>query len=225
MVPWQNGERNMGTIIYLIRHGESEANKRDVFLGHGDLDLTQTGREQAALTAAYLHSHVPKPDAIYSSDLKRAYHTAEKTAELFDMPIIKEKGLREINAGLWEYLTFPELRERFTESFALWSNNIGLSGCDGGETVAQLQKRIVSTVTEIAKKHENGTVFLFFHATSIRVFAAHCLGKAPEEIKDVPWPANASVTKVAYDGEKFRMIDYSQDGFMGDLLTKLPDNV
>jgi broad specificity phosphatase PhoE len=215
----------MGTIIYLIRHGESEANQRDTFLGHGNLDLTETGREQACVTADYLYSHGPKPDAIYSSDLQRAYHTAEKTAELFDMPVIKEKGLREIDAGLWENVTFSELRTHFTKSFALWSENIGLAGCDGGETVAQLQKRIVSTVTRIAGKHENGIVFLFFHATSIRVFAAHCLGKAPEEIKDVPWPANASVTKVAYDGEKFRMIDYSQDGFMGDLLTKLPENV
>ena len=215
----------METIIYLIRHGESEANHRDIFMGHGDIELSETGWKQACVTAKYLHSQEPKPDAIYSSDLKRAYHTAEKTAELYDMPVIKDIGLREIDAGLWEYLTFPELRKQFADSFALWSNNIGLAGCDGGETVAQLQKRIVSAVTRIAGKHKNGIVFLFFHATSIRVFAAHCLGKAPEEIKDVPWPANASVTKVAYDGEKFRMIDYSQDGFMGDLLTKLPENV
>ena len=54
----------MGTIIYLIRHGESEANQRDTFLGHGDLDLTQTGREQACVTADYLYSHGLKPDAI-----------------------------------------------------------------------------------------------------------------------------------------------------------------
>ena len=215
----------MGTVIYLIRHGESEANHRDIFMGHGDIDLSETGRKQACVTAKYLYSQEPRPDAIYSSDLKRAYHTAEKTAELYGMPVIQDAGLREIDAGLWEYLTFPELRERFTESFALWSNNIGLAGCDGGETVAQLQRRIVAAVTRIAGKHKNGNVFLFFHATSIRVFAAHCLGKKPEEIKDVPWPANASVTKVDYDGEKFRMLEYSQDGFMGDLLTKLPDNV
>ena len=215
----------MGTIIYLIRHGESEANQRDTFLGHGDLDLTETGRDQACVTADYLYSHGPKPDAIYSSDLKRAYHTAEKTAELFDMPVIKDEGLREIDAGLWENVTFSELRKHFTKSFALWSENIGLAGCDGGETVAQLQKRIVSAVERIAKAHENGSVFLFCHATPIRVFAAHCLNKALDEIKEVPWPTNASVTKAEYDGKIFRLTDYSLDGFMGELITKLPKNV
>ena len=216
---------NIMTTVYLIRHGESEANRREAFLGHGDLDLTQKGREQACATADYLYSYEPKPDAIYSSDLQRAYHTAEKTAELFDMPIIKEKGLREIDAGLWENVTFSELRKRFTESFGLWSDNIGLSGCDGGETVMQLQNRIVSTVERIAQKHENSVVFLFCHATPIRVFAAHCLGKTPDTIKEVPWPTNASVTKAEYDGEHFRLTDYSQDGFMGELITKLPKNV
>ena len=215
----------MGTIIYLIRHGESEANQRDTFLGHGDLDLTETGREQACVTADYLYSHGPKPDAIYSSDLKRAYHTAEKTAELFDMPVIKEKGLREIDAGLWENVTFSELRTHFTKSFALWNENIGLAGCDGGETVEQLQNRVVSAVERIAKAHKNGSVFLFCHATPIRVFAAHCLNKALDEIKEVPWPTNASVTKAEYDGKRFRLTDYSMDGFMGELITKLPKNV
>ena len=215
----------MSVTIYLIRHGESEANQRNAFLGHGDLDLTKTGRKQARVTAEYLYGNLPKPIAIYSSDLKRAFHTAQETAELFHMPVIKEKELREINAGLWENVTFPELREKFPESFALWTQNIGLSGCDGGETVEHLQKRIVSAVERIAKKYESGAVILFCHATPIRVFAAHCLNKSPEEIKDVPWPANASVTEAEYDGNQFRLINYSQDGFMGDLITKLPENV
>lgn len=215
----------MSVTVYLIRHGESEANRRDAFLGHGDLNLTQTGKKQARVTAGYLYSNFSKPNAIYSSDLKRAYDTAQETAELFHMPVIKEKELREIDAGLWENVTFKQLRKNFRESFSIWTENIGLAGCDGGETVKQLQKRIVSAVERIAKKYENGAVFLFCHATPIRVFAAHCLKKAPEEIKDVPWPANASVTKAEYDGKQFRLIDYSQDGFMGELITKLPENV
>ena len=96
---------------------------------------------------------------------------------------------------------------------------------DGGETVEQLQTRVVSTVERIAKAHENGSVFLFCHATPIRVFAAHCLNKALDEIKEVPWPTNASVTKAEYDGKRFRLTDYSLDGFMGELITKLPKNV
>ena len=43
--------------------------------------------------------------------------------------------------------------------------------------------------------------------------------------KEVPWPTNASVTNAEYDGKRFRLTDYSLDGFMGELLTKLPENV
>ncbi len=80
------------TRIYMVRHGQSQANERDVFLGHTDLDLTKKGREQALATAKYLSS-LPI-DHLYSSDLKRAYHTAQATAELLDMPNRNEGAIK-----------------------------------------------------------------------------------------------------------------------------------
>ncbi len=213
------------TTIYLIRHGESEANKKGIFLGHHNLHLTQTGQEQAAKTAEYLKSLISCPDAIYASDLWRAYETAQCTAERFQMPIIKDEQLREINAGLWEGVYFADLGKTFPESFKVWSENIGRARCDSGESVEELQQRIVSAVARIAQQHDGGTVFLFTHATPVRVLGAHCLGKALDEIKTVPWATNASVTKVIYDSGTFRLMKYGFDGFMGDLVTKLPSNV
>lgn len=215
----------MSTTIYMIRHGESEANERDAFLGHHDLPLTATGRRQAQMTADFLTGHVQKPDVIYSSDLSRAYETAMATAKHVQLPIITDQGLREINAGLWENVTFAELREKFPKSFGIWQENIGLAQCDGGETVRQLQTRVVAAITRIAKKHENSVVFLFTHATPIRIVAAHCLGKSLGELKTVPWAANASVTKVVFDGQSFSLAEYSRDDFMGDLVTRLSADV
>lgn len=215
----------MSTTVYLIRHGESEANLHDVFLGHYNMDLTQIGRKQASMTADYLKSQVSQTDVIYSSDLVRAYHTAKYTAELFDMPIIKDKNLREIDAGYWDTVKFDDLANKFADSYDTWCNNIGFARCDGGESVEELQKRIVSAVTRIARRHKDGVVFLFTHATPIRVFAAHCLMKSLEEVKDVPWVANASITKVIFDNEAFELEEYGYDSFMGHLSTRLPSNV
>jgi len=215
----------VSTTIYMIRHGESEANERDAFLGHHDLPLTATGRKQANMTADFLAGHVQRPDVIYSSDLSRAYQTAMATAERVQMPIITDQGLREINAGLWENVTFAELREKFSKSFGIWQENIGIAQCDGGESVKQLQTRVVAAITRIAKAHENSVVFLFTHATPIRIVAAHCLGKPLEELKTVPWAANASVTKVVFDGQSFSLAEYSRDDFMGDLVTRLAKGV
>lgn len=215
----------MSTTVYLIRHGESEANMRDVFLGHCNMNLTLIGRKQASMTADYLKNQVCHADVIYSSDLVRAYQTAKCTAERFNMPIIKDKNLREIDAGFWDNVKFEDLANEFADSYDIWCKNIGFARCDGGESVEELQRRVVSAVTNIAQKHKDGVVFLFTHATPIRVFAAHCLMKSLEDMKDVPWVANASVTKVIYDNQAFELVEYGYDGFMGDLVTKLPSNV
>ena len=95
------------TRLVIIRHGQSEANANYIFAGHSDFDLSELGKDQAKLAAEYLFKRI-KPDAIYSSDLLRAYHTATPVGEIFNMPVIKEKGFREIFAGAWEGLSFAE---------------------------------------------------------------------------------------------------------------------
>ena len=213
----------MQTNLYIIRHGESEANVRNAFLGWGDLPLTQLGHQQAQATARYLDA-IPA-DAIYASTLTRACQTAEATASRRGMTIQKDANLREIHAGLWEFETFDDLKQKFPESFGLWCENIGLARCDGGESVAQLQERFVTAVKNIAEKHAGQTVFIFTHATPLRTLAAHCLQKLPETMKEVPWANNASVTRVIYENGKLTLVEYSRDDFMGSLTTSLPDNV
>ena len=105
----------MKTTIYFIRHGESQANKRDAFIGHTDLDLTELGHQQAQMAAEYLKDI--SADVIYASDLKRAYNTAMHTADAKGMEIIPNKNLREIFAGKWEDKTFNELEKSFNDSY------------------------------------------------------------------------------------------------------------
>ena len=211
------------TRLYFIRHGESQANARDVFLGHTDLDLTEKGGEQAEKTANYLQTL--NVDAIYASDLLRAYHTAKATAKRLGLTIIKDERLREIYCGEWENLPFSVLQERYKESYGVWCNNIGLSQTDGGESVAQLQNRIVSVVKEIAEKNLGKTVLIFTHATPVRCMAGYCKKLSLDTLKDVPWASNASVTEVHYQDGEFSLVEYSKDDFLGELKTELPDNV
>lgn len=213
----------MQTQVYIIRHGESEANRRDAFLGHLDLPLTDTGRKQAAVAAEYLKD--TKPDIIYSSDLSRAYDTACCTAKNWDMPVNKDPQLREIDAGAWENVTFSELEVKCPETYGIWLSDVGHSRCDGGESVAELQERIVAAITRIAEAHPGQRVFIFCHGTPIKAFATHCLGLTLDEWSKLPWASNASVTRAVYENGKFTLIEYSRDDFMGDLVTKLPDNV
>ena len=212
------------TTLYLIRHGEPKANEKDVFIGHTDLELTELGKKQAEMAAAYLKSVTP--DVIYASDLKRAYDTAEATAKQYDMEVRKEQGLREIYAGSWEYVPFATLAVDCKETFGeVWCKDIANARCDDGESVAEVYARVSQTIREIALRHPDSTVFLFSHATPIRTFAVHAMGKPAAEVGVLPWPSNASVTKVQFDGRAFELLEYSTDHFMGKLTTRLPDNV
>ncbi len=213
----------MSTEIYIIRHGESKANERDMFLGQKNMDLTARGESQARITADFLRGI--DVDAIYSSDLLRAYFTAKATADILGIDIIKKTGMREIDAGEWDFMTFDDIAVKYPESWECWTNDFGNAVCDGGESVAHLRERVVNTVTEIAKENDGKTVFIFTHATPIRVLASYCLGKSIDEMKEVPWPSNASVSHVSWDAERLSLVEYSRDDFMGELATKLPDNV
>ena len=211
------------TEIYLIRHGQSEGNLRNMFLGHTDLDLTELGHMQAEKTAQYLKNiHA---DVIYSSDLLRAYHTACHTAEIKGMEVIKDRGLREIYAGKWEGMTFADIIETYKEDFGLWLSNIGRSRCTEGESVAELQQRFVSALERIVKENEGKTVFVFAHATPIRVTNAKWKNRSLDGIKDDPWPTNASVTHARCVNGVYSVVDYSIDHFLKDISTSFPGNV
>lgn len=213
----------MKTTVYLVRHGQSVGNLHDQFIGHTDIELTELGRQQARLAAQYLKD-LPV-DAIYSSDLMRAYDTAMETAKLKGLPVIKTAGMREIYGGQWERKVFPTLRESHGEDFSVWCDDFGNARCTGGESVLELQERIVGEVRRIAEENPGKAVMIFCHATPIRVFRAHCDGASPAAMGEIPWATNASVTHAEYEAGEFRLVAYSVDHFMGSLVTALPDDV
>ena len=211
------------TRLYLVRHGESEANKRDAFLGHMDLPLTERGLAQAELAAGYLSGLTV--DAIYSSDLQRAYRTAQSTAQRLGLEIKTDPNLREVDAGEWDGRTFADLIENCPETFGLWATDIGNAGCDGGETTKQLRRRVMGALTYIARANRGKSVLVFCHGTPIRIAGCIGQGKTIEELKDVPWAANGSATTLEYEDGEFRLVEYSRDEYMGELVTKLPEGV
>lgn len=212
------------TKLLLVRHGESEANEIDVFIGHTDLNLTERGCTQARMTADFIAEtyHV---DRIYGSDLKRAFRTGQFIAERLGMPITKDAGLREIYAGEWETRTFDDLEIEYAEDYDLWKRDIGNSFCTGGESVRHLAERILAAFEEIARRHDGETVVLATHATPIRAMLTLMSGKTLNDMRLTPWPTNASVTEVTYNAGVWQVIKASQDAHLKEMKTFVADNV
>ncbi len=185
------------TTIYVVRHGESVANHDNRLAGSRNIPLTVTGREQARRAAEFLRT-VPL-DAVYSSDLSRAMETAQTIAAVHGLPVIREPGLREINGGAWEGMTYPEIRAKYPEEYRLWADNIGLSRCPGGESALQVQARARSAIEAIVQHHPDSCLCLVTHGLVTRMMEAVWTHIPPENIRDIPFVSNASVSVVAYE--------------------------
>lgn len=212
------------TKFILVRHGQSEANKHGLFAGHSDFPLSELGLLQAERTAEYiLERHTV--DAIYSSDLGRAYSTALPVSKRTGVEIIPDQRLREIFAGEWESMSFEDIAVKFPEDRAIWNNDIGNSRPTDGESVRELADRILSRLTEIGEENQGKTVLVTFHATPIRSMQTLWQTGGLENMKDVKWVPNASVTVAEYEGGVFKLISVGENAHLEDLNTFLPPTV
>lgn len=211
------------TRIILIRHGESEANEKGIFVGYSNSKLTERGHKQAELTAKYVVAAYPI-DVVYSSDLARAYATGKAVADALGVNIKKEEGLREINGGEWEEVSFDELVTRYAEDYGTWLTDIGHAKCTGGETVKQLRESVKNTIERIICENEGKTIVVVTHGTPIRALQCLWSGLSLDEMKDIPWVSNASVSVAECTEQDIRFTQISYDAHMGKLRTVLPDN-
>ena len=212
------------TTVILVRHGESEANRQGYFAGQTDAELLDKGIQQARATGTYISQNY-RVDKIYASDLKRAYKTGAEISELTGAPLLADKRLREINAGLWQGNAFDDILTRYPDSYTCWLNDIGNCRCDGGESVKQLSERVSEALCEIAEANPGETIVVATHATPIRAIQCVLKDLALDEMKNIPWVSNASVTEIAYENGKWTFVKEGEDGFLSQLKTSFPPNV
>ena len=98
------------TKVYLVRHGQTEWNKKLTVRGRIDSPLNEDGhREAEAIAEALKDKNI---DAIYTSPLMRSIETAQPTAKFFHLDIVPAEGFIDISYGDWEGLTFNEVKEK-----------------------------------------------------------------------------------------------------------------
>ena len=191
------------THFIFVRHGQSEANEKQIFTGHIDVCLTESGKLQAQKTGEYIKSHF-KIDKIYSSDLKRAYETACIIAKCIGYNtenIVKEPAFREIYAGEWEGIPYNEVPQKFPLAYKAWMNNTEECRIPGGESVLEVYKRVSECLKETAAQNDGKTVMVVCHATPIRTILAKALYGSLSDINKVS-VGNASAAYAEFDGDK-----------------------
>ena len=157
----------MTNTIYIVRHGQTEWNLLGKTQGHGNSDLTPKGIEQAELLADSMTKY--PIDYIYSSDLGRAYQTAEIIGNKLSIEVEKTEALREMNFGTWEGRIIKDIIEEDPELYKMWRNEPHLAKIPQGETLSQIKERTDAFIKEINEKYDGKHIVLVTHSLCARI--------------------------------------------------------
>ena len=214
----------MKTVLYILRHGQSVSNSDGRLAGHSDSPLSELGLKQAD-TAAQALADVHF-DAIYSSDLKRAYSTVLPHALLRGMEVKTDRRLREVFVGDMENMYKEDIVAKYGTLYTVdWHEHFGTFASPGGETVPEAAAREIEALSDIARANPGKTILVATHAGVLRAVWGIISGVAPEELcKHFGYATNASYSVVEFDGERLIPVSYSNDGYLGDMRTEWKDD-
>ncbi len=186
------------TVFILIRHASNDFVKEGRLAGWTPgVHINGLGQREADDLARHL-AHVPL-EAIYSSPLERAVDTASAVAACHHLDIQIREGLGEGRIGDWQGKLIKELQDT-AEWKAMQANPVGFHAPGGGESIDEIQKRIVATAEQIRRDHPEGVIALVSHADPLKALLAHYLCSDLKEFNRISIsPASASVVIVEDD--------------------------
>jgi probable phosphoglycerate mutase len=149
------------TRILAIRHGETAWNVDTRIQGHLNIPLNATGHWQAERLGQALAAE--NIAAIYASDLSRAHETALYVSRASGIPVVPELGLRERGFGDFEGRTFAEIEIALPDQAARWRKRDPAFAPTGGESLLQVQERVLATVDRLAKAHPGELIVMVGH--------------------------------------------------------------
>lgn len=207
--------------IYLIRHGETEFNRRGVVQGSGiDSDLNELGFLQAkAFFDAYQHIEF---DKIYTSKLRRTVQSVQEFINL-SIPYEQYEGLNEISWGEKEGKVPNYLEdENYLEIIANWSKGkTAIPAATGGETPEQVVARQKVAFEEIIARSDEKMILVAMHGRAIRILLTHLLDLPLSEM-DAFSHSNLCLYRLSYDynTQKFSLDLANDTAHLAELLVK-----
>lgn len=158
--------------LFIIRHGQSEADLLGVHEGCADFSLTELGEEQARKMATYIAQDFA-PDIIVTSPLKRAHRTAEILQEKVGCNLVVEEALMEYNNDVWTAMPCGAGDEKSSQS----KDGPPLHGVNGGESELDFRNRIQKVLSKIIHEYkERKRVAIVAHDDTISHLLKVCFG-------------------------------------------------
>ena len=204
--------------IYLIRHGETEYNRKGIVQGSGvDIGLNERGRSQAqAFYEAY--RHIPF-DKAYSSNLIRAKESLDPFKKS-GLELASFAGLNEINWGNKEGQEIDMTENAYyLHMLKSWREGQTDIKIEGGESPDEVQRRLKPAITEILEDQSTSTILICMHGRSMRILLATLLNY-PLRYMDLFAHENLCLYTLYATGQLCRIEDYCSTKHLPDALRR-----
>jgi broad specificity phosphatase PhoE len=170
-------EAHVATTFFLVRHGAHALVDRVLLGCTREVFLDERGYRQAQALAERFASE--RVDAIHSSPRERTLQTAQPIAERLGIPVEIEAALDEIDCGDWSGRGFDELRSR--ADWQEWNRSRSTARPPGGESMAEVQQRILAHLGRMHSARPNGRFVLVSHCDVIRAAILHYMGRSLDD--------------------------------------------
>ena len=176
------------TTFYLVRHA-SYALLGQVLAGCTlDVCLDQSGQRQVEALAKEF-SRRRRIGAVQSSPRRRTLQTARPIAERIGRPLEVEQALDEVDFGEWSGRRFAELGR--DPRWRAWNESRGKERPPGGESMAEVQRRVVAHLERVRDRDPAATVVVVSHCDVIRAALLHYRGQPLDAYAGISIPPAA----------------------------------
>jgi alpha-ribazole phosphatase len=169
----------MRTNVWLVRHGQTYANRERRYLGRNDSPLTDYGRRQIEALRQRLR-RIPFQVGLTSPSERTRATAAALLEQRTAAPPVADPAWHEIDHGRWEGLTYAEVLRQFPDDARRrWA--AGMHGrALGGESLFEVHERVSEAWSALLRTHRGGRILLVTHATPIQLVLCTALGLAPD---------------------------------------------
>jgi broad specificity phosphatase PhoE len=182
------------TTIVLVRHGETEYNRTNRYMGRRVEGFNDLGHRLAALAASRLAADGPF-DALVASPLRRTRETAGHIERALGIPVIPDEGFLEVDMGAWEGRDRAEVEAEDPERWAVWITDPGRVQVEGMENIDDLLVRVGTALDAIVEGYPGKRVIVVTHYACVATAVLHVLGLPGSAYRQFP-VGNASLTEV-----------------------------
>ena len=189
------------TVFHLLRHGEHGLLGRGLAGRMPGVGLTERGRAEIAAVAERLAGD--KVAALYASPLQRTRESAEIVAARLGLGIEFRDDVIELDFGEWTGATFESIRA--DPRWHAWRTQRSLATIPGGESMRQVQRRVVEALIEINQRHRDETVVVVSHGDVIRSALLFALGTSLDYYNRIE-VGQGSISTIRIDSDGIRVI-------------------